>query len=261
MRWSEWTLILVWEAHHRHQNFQNPTANCKTPSNHRNGGLLLHAPKPQTLASRTDSRIPNPAIRLHCRAPIPERSRCGRRRRNQRKRCRCRSNSRCITRRMSPSLASSWRSGGRWCRSRTGSRRTTTSPSPKPTAASAPPRSQSGPSRTSRTSSNYILFWNPFHENPRPSPPSLSHGIEMPHLKLPCDGFCFVPSGCLVLARTFHLELTLQRKLWLKALFCLLLMVEYIKTNELVCDLPCRHVHFANWYLGVHPRLLKAVYC
>lgn len=141
----------------------------------RNGGLfLLPAPRPQTLASRTDSRIPNPAICLHRRAPIPVRSRCGRRRRNQRKRSRCRSNSRCITRRMSPSLASSWRSGGRWCRSRTGSRRTTTSPSPKPTAASAPPRSQSGPSRTSRTSSNYILFWNPFHENPRLPPPSLS---------------------------------------------------------------------------------------
>lgn len=34
----------------------------------RNGGLFLFpAPKPQTLASRTDSRIPNPAIRLHRR--------------------------------------------------------------------------------------------------------------------------------------------------------------------------------------------------
>ena len=221
MRWSEWTLILVWEAHHRHQNFQNPTANCKTPSNHRNGGLLLHAPKPQTLASRTDSRIPNPAIRLHCRAPIPERSRCGRRRRNQRKCSRCRSNSRCITRRMSPSLASSWRSGGRWCRSRTGSRRTTTSPSPKPTAASAPPRSQSGPSRTSRTSSNYILFWNPFHEKPRPPPPSLS--------------------------LSWYWNAPVEATVWWFR-FCLLLMVEYPKTNELVCNFLCRHVHFTNWY-------------
>ena len=86
---------------------------------------------------------------------------------------------------------------------------------------------------------------------PPPSPSlSLSHGIEMPQLKLPFDGFCFVPSGCLVLARMFHFELTLQRKLWLKDRFCLLLMLEYLKANESVCDLPCRHVHFANWNSG-----------